>query len=397
MFTRDRFVNHWVKCQKSGQPNGYPSCLCHAGPLLCGGPRATSVLGGWLCFFIAAFVAMLDSPAAGSDRAPAESPLQSSGLRRLSNSFALPEEAEFSKQVREADSIKRELFDAQKRAEELKKKVEDKRKLMLGYLHQRRELRAQLTGAKTVETHNRIVLTINELGDRVVLLHESKQEEDALKSAMSEVGRLTEQYIEHLLRTRKLHDELISKYEKLAADPAVTRAVEQYNSDSERTYSLGPSASFLSNGRRLAKFEESVLSDSIPLRRGGGDLWTLNVTFNGKETTEMAIDTGASIVALPWQTAEKVGLAPGEDDQTIQLQMADGRVVDGKLVLAETIRVGRFTVENVECAIMPREMSEAAPLLGLSFFKHFTFKIDSNDGKLMLAKVDDSGSRGSRR
>ncbi len=350
------------------------------------------------CFLFAATLATtLPSAAASADGSDAESVLESRGLRKLSNSFAVPEEAEFSKQVRDADAIRRDLFDAQKRAEGLKKKVEDKRKLMVSYLQKRRELRAQLPGAKTIDAHNRIVMTLNELGDRVVLLHESKQEENALRSALSEVGRLTEQYIEHLLQARNLHDEVLTKYEKLSADPAVTQAVGQYNSGSDRTYSLGPSSSFLSNARRLSRLEESVLSDSISLRRGAGGLWNLNVTFNGKETTEMAIDTGASIVALPWGTAEKVGLKPGEDDETIQLQMADGRVVDGKLVIADTVRVGRFTVENVECAVMPPELGEAAPLLGLSFFKHFTFKIDNLDGQLRLAKVDDSEAAGRSR
>ncbi|NUQ65914.1 MAG: TIGR02281 family clan AA aspartic protease [Pirellulales bacterium] len=353
------------------------------------------------CFFVMAVPTILLSTAMWAAGADAEAILEASGLRKLSTSFALPEEAELSKQVRDADSLKRELFDTQKKVEELKKQVEDKRKLMIGYLEKRRELRAQLAAAKSVEAHNRIVLTLNELGDRVVLLHESKQEEDSLKAAMSDLGRLTEQYIEHLLKMRQFYDQVAGKYKQLSADPAIKQAIEQYNAKNERKFSLGPSASFLSNGRRLVKLEESVLSDSIALRRGAGDLWNLNVTFNGKQSTEMAIDTGASIIALPWRTAEQVGLKPSDDNEAIQLQMADGRVVEGKLVIAEKVRVGRFTAENVECAVMPAEMGEASPLLGLSFLKNFTFKIDSAAGKLILAKVDDpeaaGRSRGSRR
>jgi aspartyl protease family protein len=346
----------------------------------------------WL--FVALTVVFLAATARASGT-DAEATLEASGLRKLSTNFAVPEESELTKSIRDAESLKRELFDAQKRAGECKKKIEDKRNLILGYLQKRRELRTQLTTVRTLEAHNQIVLTLNELGDRIVLLHESKQDEEALKSAMAEVNRLTEEYIESLLKARQLYDQVIERYKQLSADPAVRQAVGEYNKTSERTYSLGPSSSFLSNGRRLARLEESVLSDSVPLRRGAGDLWHLNVVFNGKKATDMAIDTGASIIALPWRTAQELGLKPTEDDQPIQLQMADGRVVEGKLVMAEKIRVGRFTVENVECAVMPAELAEAYPFLGLNFFKHFTFKIDNQEGKLILARVEDSeaGSR----
>lgn len=348
------------------------------------------------CLSLVSFTIVFLATAVRASGTGAEAVLETSGLRKLSTSFALPEEAELTKTLRDVESSKRELFDAQKQVDECKKKSEEKRKLILGYLQQRRQLRAQLAAAKTIEAHNQIVLTLNELGDRVVLLHESKQEEESLKSAMAHVSQLTEQFIEQLLKARQLYDQVVQRYKELAADPAVKQALAEYNKTSERTYSLGPSSSFLSCGRRLAKLEESVLSDSVDLRRGSGDLWHVNVVFNGKPT-EMAVDTGASLIALPWRTAQAVGLKPTEDDEAIQLQMADGRVVQGKLVIAEKIRVGRFTVENVECAVMPPELAEAYPFLGMNFFKYFTFKIDSTAGKLSLAKVDDSEAGGRSR
>lgn len=342
---------------------------------------------------LAGVTVVLLATAARASGTGAEAVLEASGLRKLSTSFALPEETELTKSLRDAESSKRELFDAQKEVSDCRKKSADKRKLILGYLQQRRQLRAQLTAAKTIEARNQIVLTLNELGDRIVLLHESKEEEEALKSALANVSRLTELHIEQLLKTRQLYDQVVQRYQVLAADPAVRQALEEYNKTSERTYALGPSPSFLSCGRRLAKLEESVLSDSVDLRRGSDGLWHVSVVFNGKPA-EMAVDTGASLIALPWRTAQQVGLKPTEDDQTIQLQMADGRVLNGKLVIAEKIRVGRFTVENVECAVMPPELAEAYPFLGMNFFKHFNFKIDNTAGKLSLAKVDDSEAGG---
>ncbi len=346
------------------------------------------------CALYSGFAVVLLTTAVQADSTDPEGLLEAEGLRKLSSSFALPEETELTRSIREAESIKRDLFDAQQEANRCKKKVAEKRKLIVNYLQKRRELRSQLAKARSVDVHNKIVLTLNELGDRIVLLHESKHQEESLKAALAEVNRLTEQYIEHLLKTRQLYDQIEERYNQLSADSAVQHAIEQFNKTTERTYSLGPSPSFLSYGRRLVKLEESVLSDSVKLRRGAGDLWHLKVVFNGKKATDMAVDTGASIIALPWRTAQEVGLKPSEDDQTVQLQMADGRVVEGKLVIAEKIRVGRFTVENVECAVMPPQLTEAYPFLGLNFFKHFTFKIDNQEGKLVLAKVDGTEAGG---
>jgi len=62
----------------------------------------------------------------------------------------------------------------------------------------------------------------------------------------------------------------------------------------------------------------------------------------------------------------------------------------GKMLVAEKIRVGHFTVENVECVVMPLQMPNATALLGLSFFKHFNFKIDNAGAKLTLARVENT-------
>ncbi len=56
--------------------------------------------------------------------------------------------------------------------------------------------------------------------------------------------------------------------------------------------------------------------------------------------------------------------------------------------LAESVRVGKFTVENVECAVMPAEAALAGPLLGQTFLKNFAYKIDRAKGKLVMTKLE---------
>ena len=190
-----------------------------------------------------------------------------------------------------------------------------------------------------------------------------------------------EEYIEHILQMRKFHDQVKEKYADLAADPRVAEAIKEYNEGSGKTCELGPSAGFTSNGRRLQKLEESVLSESITIRQGAGDLWYVPVMFNGKHTQEISIDTGSTVIALPWALAEKMGITPSSEDATMQLQLADGRVIEAKQIYIESVRVGKFTVENVEAAVLSKEAIKAEPLLGLSFLEHFSYKIDTGKPK----------------
>jgi len=337
--------------------------------------------------------ALLAAGYARADAERAEKYLEDQGLRRLSSHFALPEEAELTAMMRELSDKHREVLTTQREMAAWQNKVEAKKKLVLGYLQQRSRLRVQLANARTPAAHNRLVLMMNELADRIVFLQESEEEEKKLEAARATANKAAEEYIEMVLAARRLHDRIEAKYAELGGVELVGKAVEHYSEQTGKTYELGPTATLASHDRRLAAMERNVLTDAIPLRKAGGDLWAVSVMFNGRHAQEMAIDTGASIVCLPWKMAQKVGLTPDEDSPTLKLSLADGSVVEGHRVTAESLRVGKFTAEDVECAVLPAEMPQAAPLLGLSFFKNFNFKIDSAEGKLIMSQVDLGGGR----
>ena len=343
------------------------------------------------------FVSMLSIAAiATADEKSAEEFLKERGLRRLSSCFSLPEESELGAKVRDAEPLKKKVRDTQPQVEMWEKRVEDKKKLIVACLQKRRELRAQLSRARSPDIHNRIVLAINELADRVLLLEKAGVEENSLKAAREEANKASEEYVEHLFQTRKLSDKVKEAYEDLAADTKVKEAIEEYSKATGKAYKLGPTTSFLSYGRRLKKLEDTVLSDSIDLRQDQGRLWHVRVMFDGKYARELSVDTGASVICLPWQMAKEVGLTPSPEDPTVRLKLADGRIVEGKRVFAQTVRVGKFTVEHVECAVFPEELTEAAAALGQSFLKHFTYRIDTVGSKLIMSKVETSTAGKSR-
>jgi clan AA aspartic protease (TIGR02281 family) len=319
---------------------------------------------------------------------PALKTLEAKDLHKLLNSFAIPQESELGKQMRTADTAKKRLLDAQHDVQTQDAKVADKQKTIVEYLKKRRELRAQLNMTRNVDVHNNIVNALNELGDRIMLMQQSEEEEKAANAARATLNQLTEEYVEQILAARKLHDETKTRYDELAKDEEVRKAIDEYNQATGKKMVLGPTPTFMSYQRKLKSLEDAVLTEEIALRRGEGNLWFVNVVFDGKHTQEMAIDTGASIIALPAQVATAAGLSPKSDDPVVQLHMADGHVVEGHTVFASKVRVGKFTAEHVECAVMPAEFTNAAPLLGLSFLRRFTFKIDADRAKLVMSRVE---------
>jgi clan AA aspartic protease (TIGR02281 family) len=127
-------------------------------------------------------------------------------------------------------------------------------------------------------------------------------------------------------------------------------------------------------------------------------LFRVFVTINERKPQEMAIDTGASLVVLPYKMAMAANLYISGDAQKIKLRLADGQTeIDADLVTAPSVRVGRFATKNVKCAVLPSNLDKAEAMLGMSFLGQYNFKIDKEHNKLVLASVGGpSGGRGAK-
>jgi len=353
--------------------------------------RTIQIVAVVVALTVAGPLHLLDmAPARAEDdaAASAESQLEALGLNKFGDCFALPVEAELNKHVRALGRMQDEIRDAQRRIEQAKSKIEQKEKLVLEYLQKRRQLRAQLAAGPPPQTHNRLVMMMNELADRVVMLQQSKQEEKGLRDARAELGRLTEEFTKQIDAARQVADKALAEYKQLSANTDVQAALKQYDAATEKAYSLGPTRTFGSRLRRLEMLEGMLHRESIPLRRGSGGLWYVDVVINDGPPQEMAIDTGASILSLPAEVARRAGVTLDATSRSLTLEVADGRRVQARRVDAKTVRVGQFTVENVACAVLPPEMGSPTPLLGLSFLGNFNFHLDNAEGRLVIAEVN---------
>lgn len=98
----------------------------------------------------------------------------------------------------------------------------------------------------------------------------------------------------------------------------------------------------------------------------------------------MALDTGATFVMIPWDVAENLGYDPAICDERISITTAS-TVEKVPLITLDEINVLGHSKKKVKVAIhdLPPK-SRVDGLLGLSFLNNFNLKLMFKDGYLEL-------------
>lgn len=340
---------------------------------------------------------------AGAAMAAADSPeevLKARGLKRVGTTYVLAAEADVQKKVGTLKTLSNQLVQAARQQAGAEQQAAGEKGMMRELLAQRVGLGQQLAafeqeirnigGAppQMAARRNEMVLAYNNLGDQIRMLQEGHaadpKQQDRL---LAEVSRRREAYIQAVLDLRQLVDTVTRSYTDLANDAAVKQAVETLSRSAKSAPRLGPSAPFAANVKLLERIERSVMTDAVDLRKSGGVFW-VDATFNGKVIRPMVFDTGASLTTIPTGLADELGLKPSPSDPVVRCETADGTVVEAKRMTVASLRVGRFIVNDVDCAVMPAGKGEVAPLLGQSFHRHFTYKFTPESGHLVMSRVE---------
>jgi len=99
--------------------------------------------------------------------------------------------------------------------------------------------------------------------------------------------------------------------------------------------------------------------------RPDGHYWT-RALVNKKSSVEFMIDTGASVVALTYKDAQKMGLQPDKLDYRWEIRTAGG-ITMGASVVIDSIQISQVKVENVEAMVLRSDLEQS--LLGMSFLR----------------------------
>ncbi len=325
-----------------------------------------------------------DKPAASPNKAA----LEAAGLKAVGSSLSLADEATLTKQLREAAVQKKALVEAEQESQEIEAGIEEIKRQITELKTKHVELSAALTGANDPVQHNQLVGALNAVAGQVdLLIEKQKSEGDRLKTARAKSSDLRETFIEQLMGMRVLADSISQQWTKLAADPALQKAVEAENAAAGTKLKLTPGAGFVATEKRLQALEHTMLTEAIPLALEQGGMW-VDVVFNGTHRKKLVVDSGATAISLPYALAKEVGIEPKSQDQKITVGLADGSTAPATLTTIPSVRVGKFIVDDVECIVLDARAVNAPALLGMSFLGKFKFEVDKEKSVLRMVKFD---------
>jgi aspartyl protease family protein len=326
-----------------------------------------------------------------ADEKEAKKTLEAKGIRVSSTGLTLADEANLSKGLRDAPKLRKAVVDAENELALREAKLVENKQAITRLTQLNVQLNAQLTVATDNETRIKLIGANNANAGQIRLLEQSgEQIAEQLKAARAKSGDAREKYIQTVLDMRRLADAISDRYKTLATDADVKAALAELSEARSKTLDLAESRSFQSFLQQLKRLEETVLSESIPLRREGRTLY-VSVVLDGKHTQEMVLDSGANLISLPRDVAMKCGIEIKSSDPAVILELADGSRIRGNRVTLHSVRIGQFTVENVECAVLGPEAVKAVPLLGMSFLGNFKFEVNAEKGTLTMVKVETPG------
>ncbi|MHB0956587.1 MAG: TIGR02281 family clan AA aspartic protease [Pirellulaceae bacterium] len=316
--------------------------------------------------------------------------LEQLGLRITGSGLSLADEPKFSKMLRDVMDLRKNLKSAELALLQQEKQATDLRQQISRLTALDVNLNAQLANLRPGDAtmNNKLIGAINANRSQVELLRNSLlQQEEVIKVARGAANEAREAFIQAILNMRTMAERLSQQYARLSASEEAKRALQQWNAASQKSLTLAESRNFRQMLKRLESLEETILSEEIPLRRVGGGSLVVSVVIDGKHTQEMVLDSGANLVTLPQEVANQCGIQIGADDPRIVMGLADGSRISGRLVTIGSVRVGKFTAQNVACAVLGAEAANAPSLLGMSFLEHFKFQVDAANGTLTMVQI----------
>lgn len=109
----------------------------------------------------------------------------------------------------------------------------------------------------------------------------------------------------------------------------------------------------IEHGRRSATLRQ----------KSDGHYWA-RALVNNKSSIEFLVDTGASVVALTYKDAQRMGLRPDTLDYKWRVMTAGGETF-GASVRIKSIKINQIHIRNVDAMVLRTDMEKS--LLGMSF------------------------------
>ncbi len=106
--------------------------------------------------------------------------------------------------------------------------------------------------------------------------------------------------------------------------------------------------------------------------------------INQETSQEFIVDTGASMVTIPFSTARNLGIIISVRNPRRKVFTASGELLAPEVVL-ESITLEGYDTYNVKALVMDIPNQPGLGLLGLNYLRRFRMDLNTDDGLLMLA------------
>ncbi|MBU4377096.1 MAG: TIGR02281 family clan AA aspartic protease [Candidatus Omnitrophica bacterium] len=231
-----------------------------------------------------------------------------------------------------------------------------------------KELKA-IDADKAIRRYNTVVSEINSLSA------ELNKENSALKGLYSEEKTISSNLMQKAAKYRGTFQEL---KDLLAGGKDIEVGYEM--PDQELLF-------FEEMNEKVAEMESDFKKDIVNYISEENQI-IVDALINGTVLARLIVDTGASIVVISRDVAERLGMVSESMDATIEIIMADGTSSNAKPVMLSSIKVGDAEVRNVQAAVLESSLVGGVDgLLGMSFLSGFVVSVDTSSKKLILEQV----------
>jgi len=359
------------------------------------GLQRQSIRSGRMIFSLAVLCLLTAPPAWAQTEAELRQQFSDAGLMVVGSRASLLAESDLTKDLKEATRLRKDVVTATRNHATLHGQMTRLQETLTALQAQYGQLNVQLANVRDTFSNNRLVGAINAVQAQMELLQtQKKQVEEQESEAQAKLSDARDAFLALVLKMREKADQLEASYDVVPEETG--DLLRKFNQVTGTEVKYGPSGIFAQNEKRLADFEKSVLSEAIPLRNESRTLW-VDVTVNDKQRKEFVVDSGANLVTMPIAMAKELGLEPKPDDPVIMLSLANGSIVEGHQILIPELRVGKFIVNDVECAVLGPDAPNAPPLLGMAFLGNFKFEINTATSTLIMMQIETPETKSSSR
>ncbi|MEX0937447.1 MAG: aspartyl protease family protein [Pirellulales bacterium] len=313
---------------------------------------------------------------ARADESAARELLRMKELIQTGDIWIVPEETQLRRRMESLPGARREYFAARRSMRQL-------RETLTALRSQSQQTRAAIDQGERQRLRNGLgALAVQTIEKRLEQLRRQASEQagklerlDAadetseLAKAALRLHKARLELMNQLLWCRRLHAAIGTRYEALRNDPQVMQAIDRLGGEAR----LGPIEPLDIVGRRLARFEEEVLTGAVPLIQRGTQYSFAARLGDVAATFSYSGPDGESVVTPSLLKSAGIGVPDGAEQVTVHI---DERRIPAQRITLDSVRVGTHELRDVPALAVGPEGEDLGARLGGSAFEHYRVELD---------------------